>query len=141
MRPSLSAPRAAPPMRPGSVALNSDLASLLRDSRGGRKQQQAAARTACTPAKPTRADQKTIRCALERNNEKEVSFFLQRLVGGLYVEREVVPRGGTRTSQSVVFGDRSSFDRWFSDDPIRFRHPLLYARLKRDGDALWALDA
>ena len=67
-------------------------------------------------------------------------FFLQRIAGGLYVEREESPRRGTRTSQSLVFGDRGSFERWCADDPVRFRHPLLHAQLKRDGDALWAVE-
>ena len=67
----------------------------------------------------------------------EVRFFLQRVAGGLYVEREEIPRRGLRTQQSVQFTDAEHFRRWCDNDPIRFEHPLLHVSLKRDADALW----
>ena len=85
-------------------------------------------------------DEETIRRADGRSGEREVHFLLQRFAGGLYVEREEVPRRGTRTIQSIVFDDRRSFEQWCGDDPIRFAQPLLHAQLKRDGEALWRLD-
>lgn len=69
-----------------------------------------------------------------------VRFFLQRVQGGLYVEREEIPRRGLRTLQSVQFTDAGQFGRWCDSDPIRFEHPLLHVNLKRDGDALWRDD-
>jgi len=71
----------------------------------------------------------------------EVRFFLQRVAGGLYVEREEIPRRGLRTMQSVHFIDAVEFNRWCDGDPIRFEHPLLHVNLKRDGDDLWRIDA
>jgi len=65
----------------------------------------------------------------------EVRFFLQRVAGGLYVEREEIPRRGLRTQQSVQFAEH--FERWCDNDPIRFEHPLLHVNLKRDADELW----
>ena len=67
----------------------------------------------------------------------EVRFFLQRVAGGLYVEREEIPRRGLRTQQSVQFTDAEHFRRWCDNDPIRFEHPLLHVSLKRDADDLW----
>ena len=67
----------------------------------------------------------------------EVRFFLQRVAGGLYVEREEIPRRGLRTQQSVQFADAEHFKRWCDNDPIRFEHPLLHVNLKRDADELW----
>ena len=138
MRPSHPAPNAAPLTRKDLVPLNGRPNDALSD-----------VRTAPTPRRRHPApriepgpgsEQKTIRHAEARSSEGEVHFFLQRIAGGLYVEREETPRRGTRTSQSLVFGDRGSFERWCADDPVRFRHPLLHTQLRRDGDALWAVE-
>lgn len=88
-----------------------------------------------------RSERKSIRRAQARGSEGEVHFYLQRVAGGLYVERDEVPRCGARTSQSLIFEDRRSFERWCGDDSVRFRYPVLHAQLKRDADALWALEA
>ena len=71
----------------------------------------------------------------------EVHFLLQRVAGGLYVEREEIPRHGLRTVQSVHFVEPAAFNRWCDGDPVRFEHPLLHVKLKRDGDDLWRIDA
>ena len=67
----------------------------------------------------------------------EVNFFLQRVAGGLFVEREEIPKRGLRTVQSVHFNDPAAFHRWCEGDPVRFEHPMLHVSLKRDGEALW----
>jgi hypothetical protein len=82
-------------------------------------------------------EQDTIRRAEGRSPDGEVRFFLQRIAGALYVEREEAPRIGTRTIQSLVFDDWHGFERWCGDDPTRFCQPLLHAQLRRDGEALW----
>lgn len=126
MRPSDQAPNAAPLMRKDSSSMNGH--GLTRQAvrwRGDKSELVEG------------NDHDTIRRAQARSVEGEVHFFLHRIAGGLYVEREEVPRRGTRTIQSVVFDDRRSFEQWCGDDPIRFRHPLLYAQLKRDSEALW----
>jgi hypothetical protein len=74
-----------------------------------------------------------------RGPQGSVQFFLQRINGGVYVEREEIPRGGIRTCQSVHFSDHSAFEHWCHDDPTRFEHPLLHARLERDGAELWLI--
>jgi hypothetical protein len=66
-----------------------------------------------------------------------VHFQLQRVAGGLYVEREDIPRRGLRTVQSIAFGNRTSFEQWCDGDPLRFEYPLLHDQLKRVGDELW----
>ena len=67
----------------------------------------------------------------------EVRFFLQRVAGGLYVEREEIPRRGLRTQQAIRFTDAERFKRWCDNDPVRFEHPLLHSHLKRDAEELW----
>ena len=66
----------------------------------------------------------------------EVWFRLQRLEGGLYVEREEITPRGLRYLQSVHFGSQSDFERWCDDDPIRFQHPRLHVELTRDAAIL-----
>ena len=67
-------------------------------------------------------------------------FFLQRVAGGLYVEREDIPRLGPQTQQSLQFMEVGDFRAWCDNDPVRFEHPLLHIDLKRQGDELWRLD-
>jgi len=105
---------------------------------------------ATRPGKPRRvASADTARAATDKiaaNNSRtlsaeggrgEVRFFLKRVAGGLYVEREEIPRRGLRTQQSVEFPDAERFKRWCDNDPIRFEHPLLHINLQRDADDLW----
>lgn len=67
----------------------------------------------------------------------ETRFFLQRVAGGLYVEREEIPRRGLRTWQSIEFADAQHFGTWCDADPVRFEYPLLHAKVRREADALW----
>lgn len=85
------------------------------------------------------ADQNTQRRSSARGQQGAVHFFLQRVKGGLYVEREEIPRHGIRVCQSLLFNERGHFERWREDDPVRFDHPLLYRQLQRDAEALWDL--
>jgi hypothetical protein len=66
-------------------------------------------------------------------------FFLQRVVGGLYVEREDIPRLGPQTLQSLQFMAEGAFREWCDNDPVRFEYPVLHIDLKRHGDQLWRL--
>ena len=75
-----------------------------------------------------------------KGRQGEVHFFLQRVSGGLYVEREQIPGRGLRTLQSVHFIDAVAFNRWCDNDPVRFEHPVLHVSLKRDGDELWRIE-
>ena len=76
-----------------------------------------------------------------QDRQGELRFFLQRVAGGLYVEREEFPRRGVRTLLSLQFTNAAEFSRWCDNDPIRFEYPLLHVNLKRDGDELWSLVA
>lgn len=69
----------------------------------------------------------------------EVRFFLQRVAGGLYVEREDIPRLGLRSNQSLQFANADEFRQWCDDDPVRFDHPTLHVDLKRQGGELWSI--
>ena len=85
------------------------------------------------------ADPNTQRRSSARGQQGAVHFFLQRVKGGLYVEREEIPRHGVRVCQSLLFKERVHFERWRDDDPVRFDHPLLYRQLQHDAEALWDL--
>lgn len=76
-----------------------------------------------------------------RGPRGHLQFNLQRVTGGLYVEREEIPARGPRTIQSITFSEVESFERWCDDDPVRFEHPLLHAQVKREGGRLWHLSA
>lgn len=102
MRPSDQAPDAAPLMRKDSSSFD----ERVRTRAAARQRQ-----VALTSPPTSGDDHNTIRRADGRSTEGEVHFFLQRIAGGLYVEREEVPRRGTRTIQSIVFDDRRSFER------------------------------
>ena len=80
---------------------------------------------------------KSARTLSAEGRRGEVRFFLKRVAGGLYVEREEIPRRGLRTQQSVQFADAEHFKRWCDNDPVRFEHPLLHVNLQRDADELW----
>ena len=71
-----------------------------------------------------------------RSPQGEVWFRLQRHQGGLYVEREEIPRQGLRCLQSMYFREPDDFERWCEDDPVRFEHPRLHIDLKRDAALL-----
>jgi hypothetical protein len=61
---------------------------------------------------------------------------MQRVRGGIFVEREVQRTGAARVVQSIVFATASSFHRWCDADVARFDYPLLYSRLRHDADEL-----
>ena len=79
-----------------------------------------------------------MRVATAQGSHGRLSFVLQRIAGGLYVEREEVPKRGTQTFISIEFTDRDAFRRWLDEDPSRFDHPLLHQHVQRDADELWA---
>ncbi|MBE7418411.1 MAG: hypothetical protein HS128_11805 [Ideonella sp.] len=81
-----------------------------------------------------------VRIASAEGREGVIRFVLRRVAGGLYVERDELPRKGTRTSISVEFKDRDGFGRWCDSDPSRFDSPLLHQRVRRAADELWEFD-
>ena len=65
---------------------------------------------------------------------------MQRMRGGVFVERAVQRLGAARVVQAIVFHSASSFHRWCDADVARFDYPLLYSSLNRDADELFASD-
>jgi len=59
---------------------------------------------------------------------------IRRATGGVYVEREEVPRTGRRIRIGVLLPDKAEFERWCANDPGRFRSPLLYEQVRRAVD-------
>jgi hypothetical protein len=63
-------------------------------------------------------------------------FLLQSHPAGLFVERiERRPPGSVITA-AMVFGSHETFGHWCEADPVRFDHPMLLSRLRRQGDEL-----
>lgn len=91
-------------------------------------------------SQPGRHQIDLVRRSSAHGRKGELQFFLQRIAGGLYVEREETPRLGIGTHLAVCFVDRGSFERWCDDDAVRFEDPGLHQRLKRDGEALWRIE-
>ena len=70
----------------------------------------------------------------------EVRFTLRRIDSGLYIERQDLPRRGVHTAQGLCFDELAAFLRWCDDDTLRFDHPHLLVKLKRDAEHLWSID-
>src|SRR6266568_3590938 len=75
-----------------------------------------------------------------KSRQAELNFLLQRVAGGLYVEREDLPRRGMHNAQTISFTSAADFHRWCDRDRVRFEHPLLHCQLKRSGDRLWRIE-
>jgi hypothetical protein len=108
------------------VAREGAAMNLPRDARRNPSVPQAA-RT----ARSHRTGADGMRSLSARDRQGEVHFLLQRVAGGVYVEREAMPRRGLHTVQSILFDDPDSFMRWCDSDPVRFEHPVLHTNLKR----------
>ena len=91
------------------------------------------ARNASRPV-PTAATTSLADGVLLASEDGAVSFVLMHRADGLFVERTQRRPLGTHLAQSFVFGDLSAFIRWCEADPIRFDHPVLHGRLRRQGD-------
>lgn len=63
-----------------------------------------------------------------------VSFYVTPRADGLFIERTQRRPLGIHLAQSFVFEDLAAFVRWCEADPIRFDHPVLHSRLRRQGD-------
>lgn len=65
-----------------------------------------------------------------------LAFSLRTSYAGLYVERTQRHPLGARLVQSMIFDGSEAFMRWCGADPVRFDDPLLFGRLRRQGDEL-----
>lgn len=72
------------------------------------------------------------------SEDNAVEFVLQAGPHGLFVERTQRRPLGAVLTMAMVFSSSDDFNRWCEADPVRFDHPVLYSRLRRQGDDLLA---
>jgi hypothetical protein len=97
-----------------------------------RRQRLAMVKSAANPIQRTQPNQVTI-----VSDDGAVKFVVQAGRSGLYVERTQRRPLGVQITQCAAFGNREAFIRWCEGDPIRFDYPVLYGRLRRQGDELF----
>lgn len=71
-------------------------------------------------------------CTLTSRDEA-VSFILHTTPAGLLIDRTQTQLTGARLTQSMVFVDQASFDRWCGAEPLRFGDAVLFGQLVRAG--------
>ena len=79
---------------------------------------------------------RSVRGITLRSDDGVITFTLTAAARGLFVERTELRADEARVVQSTLFNDDASFERWCDTDAVRFEYPVLYVRLKHDGDAL-----
>jgi hypothetical protein len=62
-----------------------------------------------------------------------VSFLLKASPGGLLIDRSQCKSDGIHLRQSLVFTGTDAFERWCASEPLRFKDPVLYGLLRRQG--------
>lgn len=67
------------------------------------------------------------------SQDGSVTFTLHTTTEGLLVERTQRQDTGIRLTQSMVFADQPTFDRWCSAEPLRFEDAVLFGQLLREG--------
>ena len=77
----------------------------------------------------------------ERSPDGILVVTVQQTPGGIFVERVIQRPGTARIVQAIVFATATAFHRWCDADVARFDYPLLYSRLSRDADELFARHA
>lgn len=73
---------------------------------------------------------------LLRTEDGGVAFVLRSATSGLTVERTQRRPLGACLVQTLLFTSHESFARWCEADAVRFDEPVLYDRLRREGDVL-----
>jgi hypothetical protein len=63
-----------------------------------------------------------------------VTFVISAAPNGLLVQRIQCEAVGAHLVQCLVFVDSATFNRWCESEPMRFADPVLFARLRREGD-------
>jgi hypothetical protein len=66
-----------------------------------------------------------------------VSFTLRTCKAGLHMERTRRPSRARRVIHAIEFSEESKFVRWCDADRLQFTYPLVFARLRRSGCALF----
>lgn len=73
-----------------------------------------------------------------RSPDGVIVVTMQRVPGGLFVERVIQRPKVARVVQAATFPTPSSFHHWCAADPARFEFPLLYTKLEHDAEELFA---
>jgi hypothetical protein len=73
---------------------------------------------------------------LLRTEDGAVAFVLRGATSGLTVERTQRRPLGACLVQTLLFTSHEAFARWCEADAVRFDEPVLYDRLRREGDVL-----
>jgi hypothetical protein len=68
------------------------------------------------------------------SDDGNVMFALSAAPNGLLVQRTQCQALGAHLVQCLVFVDPVTFVRWCDSEPMRFADPVLFARLRREGD-------
>lgn len=63
-----------------------------------------------------------------------VTFGICAAPNGLLVQRTQCEAVGAHLVQCLVFVDSTTFNRWCDSEPMRFADPVLFDRLRREGD-------
>lgn len=91
----------------------------------------------CRPSPNARHPSGNVLPLIARGPRGLTRVLLRLVECDLYIEREDIPKRGTRTVQTMLFSSRPEFEAWCEADPLRFETPLLLANLKREAAALW----
>jgi hypothetical protein len=75
-------------------------------------------------------------CITLISDDGSLTFLLQAHQAGLFVERIQSRSAGAVITAAMVFESHETFGRWCEADPVRFDHPMLHSRLRRQGDEL-----
>jgi hypothetical protein len=68
------------------------------------------------------------------SNDGTVMFAICAAPDGLLVQRTQCQALSAHLVQCLVFIDLNTFTRWCDSEPVRFADPVLFARLRREGD-------
>lgn len=77
------------------------------------------------------------RSVVAESDDGRLSFTVVRDQRGVLARRVLNDPARGRVILSVVFSDRSSFERWCEGGRLRHTYPLLYRHLSRNGSALF----
>ncbi len=77
------------------------------------------------------------RSVVAESDDGRLSFTVVRDQRGVLARRVLYDPGRGQVVLSVVFSDRSSFERWCEAGRLRHSYPLLYRHLTRNGGALF----
>jgi hypothetical protein len=75
------------------------------------------------------------------SDDGRLSFTVVRDRGGVLARRVLTDPMRGRVVLSVVFSDRSSFERWCEAGRLKHAYPLLYRHVSRNGAALFEVSS